>query len=71
MKQISMKALRVNAGLTLREVAGALNCTSRTVANWEAYRSYPNAQQLADLAALYKCELSDFFIPAKFTKESN
>jgi len=65
--KISLKALRINRNLPLKEAATALNVTPRTLHNWEAYKTFPTAQQLMEICTVYGCELSDIFLPSKFT----
>lgn len=66
--KVTIKAMRVNAGLTQHEAAKALGVTSKTLVGWERHKRFPNAQQLANMADLYNCELSDFLIPSSLTK---
>ena len=49
---LSLKAARVDAGLTQQQVADALNISKNTVANYESYTTVPDmktGQKLADL----------------------
>lgn len=41
MKKITLKAARVNAGLTQEEAAQAINVTGRTLISWENGVTYP------------------------------
>lgn len=41
--QISLKAARVNAGLTRREMADCIGVNQATIFNWERGTSEPNA----------------------------
>lgn len=66
--KVSIKALRVNAGLTQSEAAKKLGITSRTLQNWENYDSYPTAVQLVDICSVYGCDLGDIFLPEKLAK---
>lgn len=66
--KVSIKALRVNAGLTQSEAAEKLGITSRTLQNWENYDSYPTAVQLVDICSVYGCDLGDIFLPEKLAK---
>lgn len=50
---MSLKALRINKEITQQFVAKKLGVTSRTIANWEAGRTYPDLKQLKDLEELY------------------
>ena len=54
MIQISPAAARVNAGLTQRDVAKAMNVSQNTIINWEKYTSTPTITQARALAELYK-----------------
>lgn len=54
MIQISPAAARVNAGLTQRDVAKAMNVSQNTIINWEKYVSTPTINQARALAELYK-----------------
>lgn len=53
MIQISPAAARVNAGLTQREVAKAMNVSQNTIINWEKHSSSPTINQARALAELY------------------
>jgi transcriptional regulator with XRE-family HTH domain len=50
---MSLKAARVNAGLTQKEAADKLNVSNGTLCNWENGLSFPNAKQIVDLCNLY------------------
>ena len=53
MLKISLKAARVNAGLTQKEVADYCKVSNKTVCKWENGESYPNAKQIGMLCYLY------------------
>ena len=53
MLKISLKAARTNIGLTQKEVAEKLEVSNGTVCNWENGVSYPNAEQIEKICALY------------------
>ena len=57
--KITMKAARVNVGLSQEEAAKALKVGVSTVANWEKGKSAPRADKMADICALYKCPLEN------------
>ncbi len=44
--RISLKAARVNAGLTQEELAAAVNVGKKTVAAWENGKSLPKADKI-------------------------
>lgn len=66
--KITLKALRVNAGLTQKQAASKVGVAPATLIRWEAGKTSPTVQQVADLAELYGCELSDIFMPSMLTK---
>lgn len=66
--KISLKALRVNAEMTQEAAAEKLNITARTLQNWESYSSFPTAQQLMKICAVYGCEIGDIFLPDALAK---
>ena len=43
--KITMKAARINASLTARQLADKLGITPNTVRNWERGKGLPNVQQ--------------------------
>lgn len=52
MKQISIKAARINKDLTQKELAKRLNVSNKTVSNWENGRSVPKADKIESLCAI-------------------
>ena len=59
--EVTMKLLRVNAGLTAQQVANELGVAESTVRNWDHGRTEPLLKlgQVQTLAQLYKCSLDD------------
>ena len=53
MLKISLKAARVNASLSQKDVAKACNVSNKTVCSWDKGESLPNAEKVAKLCALY------------------
>lgn len=53
MLKISLKAARVNAELTQKDVAKALNVSNSTIVSWEKYATSPDIAQAQALCALY------------------
>lgn len=51
--RITLKAARINKGLTQNDVAIALNVTKKTVGAWENGKSVPNINKIEMLCALY------------------
>lgn len=63
MKKLSLKAARVNAGLTQEEAAQAINVTGKTLISWEKGVTHPTVDKLLRLCSLYDVQISDIFIP--------
>lgn len=61
----TMKGARVNAGLTQREVAKALNVSTVTISSWERGYNSPTLFQAVKLAEIYGITLNDFILPEK------
>lgn len=61
---MTLKALRVNAGLDQREAAEKIGITPETLSNWERAKSFPNVPQICKIEALYNTSYSDIiFLP--------
>lgn len=56
---ISIKAARVNAGLTQEAVAKALKKSKNTIVSYEAYTSSPDISVAIAMAELFKMPLAD------------
>ena len=63
--RISLKAARVNAGLSQEQVSKELHVSKNTVVNWEKGYSEPKTSQARQLSELYKMP-DDYiiFLPA-------
>ena len=61
MIKISLKAARVNAGLTQKEAAAALSVSNKTLGSWEAGASMPNVKAVTAICALYGIEYDNLF----------
>lgn len=66
--KVSLKAMRVNCGLTQKEAAKSLKIAEITLLNWEKYKSAPNVLQFKKICDLYKCGEADIFIPTTLSK---
>ena len=53
--KVTIKAARVNVGLSQKESATALKVSESTVANWEKGKSAPRADMMGAICELYKC----------------
>ena len=65
MPKITLKAARVNTGLTQKEAAKMLNISNKTLGNWENGASFPKADKVAEICTLYKVEYDNLiFLPS-------
>lgn len=66
MLKITIKAARVNAGLSQKEAAEALKISNKTLCSWENGISVPNIQQVDEICALYDIPYDNLnFLPKK------
>ena len=56
---ISIKAARVNAGLTQKEVAKALCKSKNTIVSYEAYATIPDIQTAKAMAKLFNMSVDE------------
>ncbi len=64
MPKMTLKAARVNAGYSQKQVATLLKISNRTVCAWENGKSVPNLKRVAELCALYNVAYDDVnFLP--------
>ena len=57
--EMTLKAARVNAGLTQVEVAKLVGTTKNTISNYERYITKPDIEMSLKLAAAYGCTVND------------
>lgn len=63
MIQISLKAARVNADLTINEASAKLGISNKTLINWEKGKTDPSASQLLKLVSLYGIPAEALILP--------
>ena len=63
MEKITIRAARVNAGMTQTQVAAVCNVNPATVSRWESGKAFPNGLELMGLAYLYGVKVDDFIVP--------
>lgn len=64
---MTLKALRVNAGLDQKSAAEKLGITAETLGSWENGKSFPNVPQINKIERLYSCTYADInFLPQNF-----
>ena len=70
--KFSLKAARVNAGLTQDDVVKALGMSKNTIVNYEKGRSVPDIEMGKALAKLYGMSVDDIiFLPKDCTLSTN
>lgn len=62
---LHLKAARINAGLTRKQVAEEVGISQNTLASYEAYRTIPDINVAKKLAALYKLSVDDIIFFAE------
>ena len=61
MPQITLKAARVNAGLTQATVADKLGISISTLKNWEKGKTFPKQPQIEALCEIYSITYDNLF----------
>lgn len=62
--QLTLKAARVNKGLSQKEAAKMIGVTEDTIGNWERGKSYPNVLLLKSIEEIYQVDYNDLiFLP--------
>lgn len=56
---ITLKAMRVNRGLTIQQVADACNVHPATIIQWEAGKQFPNVKKILSLQSCLRCHFDD------------
>lgn len=56
---ITLKAARVNANLSLKEVSENLHISVDTLRSWESAKTFPNVPQISKLEKLYGVDYSN------------
>jgi transcriptional regulator with XRE-family HTH domain len=69
MVKISMKAARVNAGLSQKAVADRLGVSNKTIGKWEDGITYPPADKIPEICELYGLSYDNLnFLPSDSLK---
>ena len=62
--RVTIKAARVNKGMTQFEFAKAVGVGLRTVQNWDAGVTCPRADKMPEICAVLDCKIDDIiFLP--------
>lgn len=65
MGKFTLRAARVNAGLTQKEAAEKLNVSNKTVWSWESGKTMPNVNKIDAICSLYGMSYDDIiFLPS-------
>lgn len=57
--KISLKAARINAGLSRAEAAKRLGVSASTLKNWETQKSFPSVMKIAVIEELYGISIAN------------
>jgi DNA-binding XRE family transcriptional regulator len=57
--EVTLKAARVNAEMTMADAAKALNINRNTLSNYENYKTKPDIEMSKRIADLYGCTVND------------
>ena len=68
MPKITLKAARINAGMTQANVAKKMNVHANTLASWEKGVTEPSWGEFVFLCDLYGFDTEDIFLPQKTPK---
>ena len=71
MLKISLKAARINAGLTQEDVARYMHKGKQTIGAWETGKSTMDAANFRELCRLYKIDEDNIFLPHKSNLKSD
>lgn len=66
--ELTLKAARVNAGMTQADIAQLVGVTKQTVSNWECGYNAPTAYKLKCLCNLYGVKMDDVILPKALKK---
>lgn len=64
---ITLKAARVNQGLTQEDAGKLLGVSQYTISNWESGKTFPDALQILRIQDIYKVRYDDLiFLPQDY-----
>ena len=66
---ISLRAYRVNKGLTIEQVAKQLEVSQNTIRNWERGERKPKKVYVEALAKLYGVDTKQIFLQKNYQKQ--
>ena len=65
MLTISLKAARINKGLSQKEAAKRLKVSNKTLSSWENKKSLPNSKYIDPICDLYEVNYNDLSFLSK------
>jgi len=65
---ITLKAMRVNRGLSQKEAAKMIGVAPSTLSFWENGKSSPSMKHFKSVCLAYRCRAEDIFLPGDLTK---
>lgn len=65
--KVTLKAARVNAGLTQNEAAKRIGVSKETLANWERGKSFPGTLKIPMIEKAYNARYDDIIFLPKIT----
>ena len=63
MKQISLRAARIDAGLTQKQAAEQIGVSNVALANWESGKTSPLTKHFVKACEIYGFDTNDIFLP--------
>lgn len=64
MVKMTIRAARVNVGLSQKAAAKEIGVSNKTLSNWEAGKSFPGADKIPVICAVYKTTYDNLiFLP--------
>lgn len=67
---ISLKAIRMNLGLTLDEASELIGVSKYTLSNYEHYKTVPNVSRINKIASVYGVSVDEIrFLPNEKEKK--
>lgn len=65
----TLKAIRINLGLSQQEIAEKLGVSRETYQNYEAYKTFPDVATVKKIIEISNIDFNDIiFLPVKFAK---
>ena len=72
MRRYSLKALRVDSGMSLEEAADKIGISKYTLYNYEHFKTQPNTKKINKILEVYKVGIDEIrFVPNKKEKLAN